>query len=89
MKWEISLQNNFSNKFRQRHQIYRRVKVKGVSPGAQTVESDCNAGDPGLRPESGSSLGEGNDSILAWRILWREEPGGIQSWGHKELDKTE
>ena len=22
-------------------------------------------------------------SILAWRILWTEEPDGLQSWGHK------
>ena len=24
-------------------------------------------------------------SILAWRNPWTEEPGGIQSMGHKEL----
>ena len=28
-------------------------------------------------------------SILAWRIPWTEEPGGLQSMGHKELDTTE
>ena len=28
-------------------------------------------------------------SILAWRILWTEEPGGLQSMGQKESDKTE
>ena len=28
-------------------------------------------------------------SILAWRIPWTEEPGGLQSMGHKELDMTE
>ena len=28
-------------------------------------------------------------SILAWRISWKEEPGGLQSWGHKESDMTE
>ena len=27
--------------------------------------------------------------ILAWRILWTEEPGGLQSMGCKELDTTE
>ena len=27
-------------------------------------------------------------SILAWRILWTEEPGGLQSKGCKELDMT-
>ena len=28
-------------------------------------------------------------SILAWRILWKEEPGGLQCMGHKERDMTE
>ena len=27
-----------------------------------------------------------HSSILAWRILWTEEPCGLQSMGHKELD---
>ena len=27
--------------------------------------------------------------ILAWRILWTEDPGGLQSTGHKELDTTD
>ena len=27
--------------------------------------------------------------ILAWRISWTEEPGGLQSMGHKESDMTE
>ena len=32
----------------------------------------------------------GNSSILAWRIPWTEEPGGLYSpWGRKELDTTE
>ena len=28
-------------------------------------------------------------SILAWRILWTGEPGGLQPMGHKESDTTE
>ena len=27
-----------------------------------------------------------HSSTLAWEIPWTEEPGGLQSWGHKELD---
>ena len=27
--------------------------------------------------------------ILAWKIPWTEEPGGLQSWGPKESDETE
>ena len=30
-----------------------------------------------------------HSSILAWRITWIEEPGGLQSMGRKELDMTE
>ena len=28
-------------------------------------------------------------NILAWRILWTEEPGGFHPWGGKESDMTE
>ena len=30
-----------------------------------------------------------HSSILAWRIPWAEEPGGLQSMGCKDLDITE
>ena len=30
-----------------------------------------------------------HSSILAWRIPWTEEPGGLQSTGRKESDTTE
>ena len=30
-----------------------------------------------------------HSSILVWRIPWTEEPGGLQSMGHKESDTTE
>ena len=29
-----------------------------------------------------------HSSILAWRIPWTEDPGGLQSMGHKESDTT-
>ena len=38
------------------------------------------------------SLEEGtatHSSILAWRILWTEEPEGLQSIGSTESDTTE
>ena len=28
-------------------------------------------------------------SILVWRMPWTEEPGGLQSMGHKDLDTAE
>ena len=30
-----------------------------------------------------------HSSTLAWKIPWMEEPGGLQSMGHKESDMTE
>ena len=51
-----------------------------------------NVGDVGLIPGSGKSPGEGNgnySSILAWRIPWTEEPGGLQSMGLQEEDTTQ
>ena len=29
-----------------------------------------------------------HSGILAWRTPWGEEPGGLQSMGHKESDTT-
>ena len=56
----------------------------GFLSGSDSKESACNAGDPGLIPESERSPGEGNgyhSSLLAWRIPWTEEPGRLQSMG--------
>ena len=30
-----------------------------------------------------------HSSSLAWKIPWTEEPGGLQSCGHKELDMAD
>ena len=30
-----------------------------------------------------------HSGILAWTIPWTEEPGGLQSMGHRELDMAE
>ena len=30
-----------------------------------------------------------HSTVLAWRIPWTEEPGGLQSMGRKESDTTE
>ena len=55
----------------------------------------ANAGDikdAGSIPGSGRPLEEGmatHSSILAWRIPWTGEPGGLQPKGHKESDTTE
>ena len=30
-----------------------------------------------------------HSNILTWTISWREEPGGLQSFGPQELDMTQ
>ena len=32
---------------------------------------------------------ETHSSILAWTLLWTEEPGGCGPWGCKQQDTTE
>ena len=50
-------------------------------PGGSVVKnSPANAGDTGSVPGSGRFPGEENgnlSSILAWEILWTEEPGKL------------
>ena len=46
----------------------------------------------GSIPGLGRSPGGGNGKPLryvAWEVPWTEEPGGLQSVGHKESDTTE
>ena len=65
-----------------------RPRVHFFPGGSDDTESACNAGDQGLIPGLGSSPGEGNDtcsSILAWRIPWTKEPGGLQSMGSQRV----
>ena len=69
--------------------------VSEASPMTTGKESACNAGDTGDTgsvPEWGRSPGEGNgnhSSILAWKIPWREEPGGLWSNGLQSVGPTE
>ena len=54
-------------------------------PGNSVVSSlPASAGDTGSIPGSGISLEKRmatHSSILAWRIPWTEEPGGLNSMG--------
>ena len=69
---------------------YTNITFPGGSEGK---ESACNTGDPGSIPGREDPLEKEmatHFSILAWRIPWIEEPGGLHSpWGRKELDTTE
>ena len=61
--------------------------------GSSTIENPpANAGDADLIPGSEGSLEKEtatHSSILAWRILWTEEPGGLQSMRSQVSDTTE
>ena len=51
----------------------------GFPGGSDGKESTCNAGDPGLIPELGSSPGEGNGCPLQY--LGLENPMDRGAWG--------
>ena len=56
--------------------------------GSDGKESTCKAGDLGSIPGEKDPLEEGmatHSSILAWRIPWAEEPGGVQSKGSQRV----
>ena len=49
-------------------------------------------GDVGWIPGLGRSPGGGmatHSSVLAWRVPWTEEPGGLQSTGSQRVDMAE
>ena len=57
---------------------------EGFPGSSDGKESACKAGDLGLIPGLGKFLEKGmpiQSSILACRIPWTEEPGGLQSMG--------
>ena len=60
---------------------YHTKYFQDFSGGSDVKESACNAGDLGLIPGLGRSLGGGNGcplQILAWRTQWTEEPAELQ-----------
>ena len=75
-----------------RHFIPSVCHMVGFPGSSDGKESACNAGHLGLIPRLEDPLEEGmatHSSILAWRIPWMEEPGGLQPMGHRESDMTE
>ena len=60
----------------------------GIPGGSSTKESACNMGGWGSISGWGRSVEEEmatHSSILAWRIPWTEEPGGLQSTGSQRV----
>ena len=73
--------------------VYVYVCVWGASLVAQTIKNLSamqETWDQFLGREDPLEKGMATHfSILAWRNPWTEEPGGLQSTGHKELGTTE
>ena len=69
----------------EQHRLFLYIREVGGFPGGSDgKEFAFNAGDLGSIPGLGRSPGEGNGNplqILAWRIPWTEEPGGLQPMG--------
>ena len=57
--------------------------VKRLSAMQETLVRSLGWEDP-LEKEMAT-----HSSILAWKTPWMEEPGRLQSMGHKESDTTE
>ena len=64
-------------------QLVQRIHCRGLPLRLSSKESACSvgdAGDSGSIPGSRDLLEEGiatHFSILAWKIPWTEEPGGL------------
>ena len=74
------------------HRVLNRLPLlrftQGFPGGSDGKASACKAGDPRLNPGLGRSLEKGmatHSSILAWRILWTEMPGRLQSTGSQTV----
>ena len=66
------------------------LATAGFSGGSDGKAFPCDTGDPGSAFGLGRYLEEGmatHSSTLAWRIPWREEPGGLQSIGLQRVGR--
>ena len=63
-------------------EISTHIADSGFPSCSDSKEPACNVGDPGSILGQEDPLEKGmatHSSILAWRIPWTEEPGGLQS----------
>ena len=62
------------------------LDIPGFPAGSDGEESACSAGDLGSRPPDPLEKRMATHSnVLAWRIPWTEEPGGLQSMGSQRV----
>ena len=79
---QLYLEKSFITSIQFLKHFWRLIIRKGFPGGIVVENPPANAGDSGLIPGSGRSLGKEmatHSKILAWEILWTEEPGGLQS----------
>ena len=55
-----------------------------TSVGSVSKESACGTGDPGSEDPLEKEMAT-HSSILAWKISWTVEPGGLQSLGSQRV----
>ena len=68
--------------------LYKPNGTCGFPGGSDGKESACNAGDwvQSLSPQDPLEKGMAtHSSILAWKIPWTEELGGLQSMGSQRV----
>ena len=58
----------------------------GFPGGSDCKESACNVGDLGSKHPLEKTTAT-HSSILAWRIPWTEEPGGLQFMGSQSQSR--
>ena len=67
--------------------FHKAVIIEGLPWWLSSKFSDCSPGDAGFLGQK-DPLEEGmatHSSILAWRVPWTEEPGGLQSVGSQRV----
>ena len=68
--------------------IKKKKNFKGFAGGSAVKNPSASAGDLGSIPGQGDPLEEDmatGSSVLAWRTLWTEEAGGLQSMGSQRV----
>ena len=61
--------------------------VSDFPGGSDGKASVYNAGDPGWEDPLEKEMAN-HSSVLAWKTLWTEEPGGVQSMRSQESHTT-
>ena len=60
--------------------------VKNWTANAGKIRDTCSIPGSGRSPGGGPAT---HSNILAWRILWTEEPGGLQSMGLQSVGQDQ